>query len=195
MISTMSKLLMVILFASLPAFAQRQSKLIEWPKVSVYNSKTRTTTDNHIVDRIDEIEIQAILVEGQTIIIGERFSATDDWLKNISFRVKNVSGKQIKQIQITLVLPEIFRSPQIQYVFRSEKPSFIESGTEVQLTMPGGGLYPWVKSRIEEEQSTLARVNRAQILVSYVTMADETLLSSDCVKTSDLRNACPYRTP
>src|SRR5439155_18578974 len=87
------RLLTVTLLVWLPVFPQDQRKVIEWPTRSVYNSRTNTTPDNHIVDRIDDVEIEAITVEGQPINFGEQFNASDEWLKNISFRIKNVSAK------------------------------------------------------------------------------------------------------
>ena len=120
-------------------------------------------------------------------------------LKNISFRVKNVSGKQLTRIQIQLVLPEMSQegSPQIPFCYGCdpiEKQKGVTTGEEVQLTIPVGAVYPWVESRITEN-GRLSRTSKAQILVVFVGEADGTIWSSRCVKTADLNNACPSPSP
>ena len=69
------RLLTVVLIAGLPVFTQDQRKVIEWPVRSVYNSRTNTTPDNHIVDRIDDVEIQLIMVEDRSKICAIRQAA------------------------------------------------------------------------------------------------------------------------
>jgi hypothetical protein len=177
-------------------FSQRP-RIIEWPEKSKFNSKTNTTPDNHIIDRINEIELESIFVEGHEITVGEVFMAGDDWLKNISFRVRNTSGKPIERIQITLVIPEIKGGPQIQYLCvmcggKGQNP--VPPGAETELTIPPGGLYQWVKDRVNEK-GNFDQVSRAQIYSAWVTMNDGLVLWSDCIKTSKVRNACPYRLP
>jgi hypothetical protein len=196
---TAGELLTIVLFAAPPVFSQSQ-KVIRWPKVSFYNSKmTRTSPDTHFTDRIEEIEIEAITVEDQPVIIGKPFAASDDWLKNIRFRVKNVSDKPLKQVQITLIPSEILHGPQIPYICtecsRAENPTVIQSGAEVELTIPAGGLYAWVRSVIVDRGSALPDMNDVQVLTAIVTRADGTVWFSDCVKAYDSRNACPRPAP
>jgi hypothetical protein len=190
--------LTVGVFAVPSIFSQTRNKTIEWPKVSVFNAGTKTGPHTHVTDRIDEIEIEAIMVEGHSVTIGEPFSAGDDWLKSMAFRVRNISGKQVKSVQITLVLPEMtFESPDIPFIDESAgvgNPKFISPGAEVELTVPSAGLYPCLVSRITERGS-LARISRAEIHIIYVTSAEGTVWSSRCLKTVDPRNACPRAAP
>jgi hypothetical protein len=183
----------------LPAFAQSQSRTIDWPKASTYNSRTLATSDSHYVDQIDEVEIESITVEGQTVIFGEPFSASDEWLKNLSFRVKNVSARKLTQFQITLIMPELgpMRRIQIQYLclecVRKNNPISFDPGTSVDLTLPRS-IYEWAKGIINEN-TTLSKITKAQVLVAYITNADRVEAGSDCVRTLDLRNRCPYGRP
>lgn len=193
----MRRLLVIAsLLAWLPAFAQSQSRTIDWPKASTYNSKTLTTSDSHYVDRIDEVEIESIIVEGQTVTFGEPFSASDEWLKNISFRVKNVSARKLKQFQITLIMPELgpTRRIQLQYLcrecVRKDNPVSFDPGTSVDLTLPGS-IYEWAKGIINEN-TTLSKITKAQVLVAYIMNADRVEAGSDCVRTLALKNRCPY---
>lgn len=194
--SAITKPLLVSVFAALPVFSQTQTRTIEWQKASPYKSTPGPGT--HTTDRTDEVEIEGVVVEGRPINIGEPFPASDDWIENIGFRVKNVSGKQLTRIQIQLVLPEMTNgSPQIPFCYGCdpiEKQKGVTPGEEVRLTIPVGDLYPWVKSRITEKGS-LSRISKAQILVVFVGLADGTVWSSRCTKTADPKNACPSPSP
>lgn len=187
------------LLAWLPAFAQSQNRTIDWPKSSTFNSRTLATSDSHYVDRIDEVEIESITVEGQTVTFGQPFSASDEWLKNISFRVKNVSARKLKQFQITLIMPELGPMRRIQLPYfcrecvRKDNPISFDPGTSVDLTLPGI-IYEWAKGIINENR-TLSKITKTQVLVAYITNADRVEAGSDCVRTSDLKNRCPYGRP
>lgn len=192
-------LLTVILLAWLPVLPQEQRKVIEWPAKSVYNSHTNTTPENHIVDRIDAVEIESIMVEGRMVNFGEPFTASDEWLKNISFQIKNTSTRSLRQVQITLILPELgpMHRIQIQYLcrdcVRKVNPAAFDPADVRELTLPEP-IYNWARKIINEE-TTLAKISKAQLLVSYVTFTDRTMISSDCVKTADPKNKCPYGPP
>jgi len=189
------QLLTVVLIAGLPVFTQDQRKVIEWPAKSVYNSRTNTTPDNHIVDRIDDVEIQSIMVEGRLVNFGEAFNASDEWLKNISFRIKNISRKKIRQVQITLIMPELGPLHRIQIPYlcrecvRKVNPVSFDPGDLRELTLPDS-IYTWAREIING-QTTLAKISKAQVLISYVYFADGSV-SSDCLKTADPRSKCPY---
>jgi hypothetical protein len=195
--SAVPRLLVVSVLTVLPVFSQTQTRLIAWPKTSPYNSKAMAAPDPQVKSRIDEIEIAGIVVEGQQIQVGEPFSASDDWLRNIGFRIRNISDKQLAKIQITLVLPEIRSgSPQIPFCYGCdpiEKQKGIKPGEEVQLTMPGSGLYSWVQSTIAEKG--ISRISKAEFLAVYLTLADGTVWVSGCAKTADPKNACPSPSP
>jgi hypothetical protein len=192
-------LLTLILIAWLPVFPQDQRKVIEWPAKSVYNSHTNTTSENHIVDRIDAVEIESITVEGQRINFGEPFTASEEWLKNISFQIKNTSTKSLRQVQITLIVPELGRMHRIQIQYlctdcvRKVNPVTFDPGDVRELTLPEP-IYNWARNIINEE-TALTKISKAELLVSYVTFADGTMISSDCVKTADPKSKCPYGPP
>src|SRR5437660_5744006 len=95
-----------------------QSKLIVWPKEPGRRIRPAGTPGGqaNALAQLDTLEIEEILVEGKPIIIGQPFNASDDWLRNITIRVKNISNQRFSQIQIGLILPEIRSGPDI-YVF------------------------------------------------------------------------------
>src|SRR5262245_7514360 len=95
-----------------------QSKFIVWPKEPGKRIRPAGTPGGqaNAVAQFDTLEIEEILVEGKPIIIGQPFSASDDWLRTVTIRVKNISNQRFSHIQIGLILPEIKEGPEI-YVF------------------------------------------------------------------------------
>lgn len=52
------------------------------------------------------LEIVAINAAGQLITLGQPFTADGEWLKDLSVKVRNISGKAISSIRISFTLPE-----------------------------------------------------------------------------------------
>ena len=189
-----SPLVKLVVLASLlasPTMAQSQLKSIEWSSTPLSSHGVKATPGTHAFDQIDGIEIEDITANGQSIIIGQPFSAGDDWLNDITFRVKNASGQRLAMIQLDLVLPEMTHSVDIPFVYGkpTEKEKAILPGEEVELRVPGG-IYAWAKARILETGS-LSRISRAQIRQMLVVLPNDTKWFSGCVKTTNPKNACP----
>jgi hypothetical protein len=154
--------------------------------------------NHHLMKRLEQIEIEDIQVEGQSIILGEPFTASSDWLGNIRFRIKNISGQRLEFVQITLVLPEISEAgPQLPFICsecRVDKKQIpIEPDAEVYLTMPLP-IYSWARGVIAEK-ANLTTISKAQILTGIAQAPDDINWSSDCIKTADARNACTPTKP
>ncbi len=96
--------------------AQTQQKVLVWSDHPFGSHNERTRAPLQIFKQLDAIEIQSINVGGKPIAIGEPFSADEDWLRDLTFRVKNVSDKELMGIQITLILPEMETPIQVPYV-------------------------------------------------------------------------------
>lgn len=196
-IASQSSLVKLLVLASLiapSALAQSQQKSIEWSSTPI-SSRVRTAPDSHSFDQLDGIEIEDITVNGQSIIIGQPFSAGDDWLESIAFRVKNISGQRLAAIQLDLVLPEMDHTVDIPLVYGNptEKEKGILPGAEVELKTPAG-IYAWAKGRITETGS-LSRISRAQIREMLVSLPNDTRWFSGCVKTTNPKNACKVASP
>jgi hypothetical protein len=177
------------------AVAQSQQKSIEWSSTPLSSHGVKATPGTHAFDQIDGIEIEDITANGQSLIIGQPFSAGDDWLGSLAFRVKNVSGQRLVMIQLDLVLPEMTHTIDIPFVYGNptEKEKGVLPGEEVELRVPER-IYAWAKDRIVETGS-LSRISRAQIRQMLVVLPNDTRWFSGCVKTTNAKNACPVATP
>jgi hypothetical protein len=142
--------------------------------------------------QFDSFEIEEILVEGKPITIGQPFNATDDWLNDITIRIKNISQQKVAAIQMTLVLPEIKFGPDIpvHYPWTGEQHGF-GPGDEVELkTIHSDKFYDWVKTSISEK-APLSTITTAQIRDTLAVLSDGSSWLSECVKTANPLNACP----
>lgn len=153
----------------------------------------RWTDGTQEVRVLNQVEIENITV-GKPVVMGGEFAADDDWLKNLVIRVRNISGKPLASIQVTLVLPQFGPgSPNVVYCYGcapEERAKGIADGEAVDLKMPGGGFYEFVKERAAEKGG-IAQINKAQIQMMWVTSPDKQTWVSGCIKTTDAKNACP----
>ena len=179
------------------AVSQTQSKVIEWQSKPMGSNNEQRTDGTQVFRILEDVEIESVKV-GEPITIGQPFTATDDWLQKVVIRVRNISGRQVSTIQVTLILPQISPgSPDVVYCYGcapDEKAKGIAAGDAVDLKMIGGGFYDFVKSRAAEKGG-ISQIHKAQIREMYVTLPDGTMWISGCIKTADAKNACPLSAP
>jgi hypothetical protein len=178
----------------IPAVAQ--NKVIVWPREPGRRIKPAGTPggQSNALAQFDSFEIEDISVEGKSIIIGQTFSASDDWLNAITVRIKNISQQKFRVIQVTLALPEIIGGPIIPVCYGCalvDRQKGIAPGETVELqTVHSDKFYAWVKTSISERAS-LSSITTARIDHTYAVLWDGTDLLSECVKTANPQNACP----
>ncbi|HEX5704034.1 MAG TPA: hypothetical protein VFX97_12590 [Pyrinomonadaceae bacterium] len=167
--------------------------MLVWSDHPAGSHHERTRAPHQIFKQLDAIEIQSINLGGKPIVIGEPFSADEDWLRDLTFRVKNVSDKELMLIQITLILPELEKPIQVPYVSgcrHDKNQPCITPGVEVELRIPPIKLYEWVKSEVAT-QTELRKITKATIYHVILSLPGDITWSSGCVKTKDPKNTCP----
>ena len=182
----------LLIFAA-SAAAQTQQKVLQWSDHPFGSHHEQTRAPNQIFKQLDVIEIQSVNLGGKAIAVGEPFSADEDWLRDLTFRVKNVSDKDLMGIQITLILPELKKPIQVPYVSgcrHDKNQPCISPGVEVDLRIPPIKLYDWVKSVVGTE-TELRKITKATIYHVIVSLPGDTTWSSGCVKMKDPKQACP----
>jgi len=182
--------------ASLCLAVSAQSKFIVWPKEPGRRIRPASAPGGqaNALPQFDAFEIEEILVEGKPITIGQPFTASEDWLNDITIRIKNVSQQSFATIQMTLVLPEIKRGPDIPVCYgcaADQRAKGFGPGDEVELkTLRDGKFYNWVKTSISEN-APLSTITTAQIRDTLAVLSNGSTLLSECVKTANPINACP----
>ena len=182
---------MLSLAAAVPA--QERARSLEWvDHRSINSGEIREPWSR----QIEVVELEQILIAGKVVHIGDQTPAGVDWLNQLSFRVKNLSSENITWLQISLVLPQMTHSPQIQYLApcgNRENEICLRPGEEVELKIAGKGqLYNWVKERVAEE-TQLSEITRAAIDGVYVATESTGVVMAGCMRTSDSRNSCPHK--
>lgn len=94
-----------VLLLLLPALvsAQTQKRMIVWLD---YRAPAAST--------LEAIELIGITAEKEPETIGKPFDASDEWLKGLTFRVKNISGSPIRDLWIAVLFPEVVYSDGIR---------------------------------------------------------------------------------
>jgi hypothetical protein len=188
-------LLSFIVWVSAFAIPQTQTKMIAWQEKPLGSDGERLAEGMEGFRVLERVEIESFSVNGKPVVIGEEFSSAEDWLRDLVIRVRNVSGQQLSAIQITLVLPQMgMGSPDVVYCYGcapEEKAKGIAVNESVDLKMPAGGFYDFVKVQAAEKGG-ISQINKAQIRLMYVTPLDGKRWVSGCIKTTDAKNACPH---
>ena len=182
------RLLLLTCLLLTPAVAQESGKTLGWADHTNINSGR---IDLPWSRRIDTVELEDILIDGRSIIIGEPFLGD---LRDIRFRVKNISDGPIGFIQITVTLPEIKTSPDIPFLrvpADGKAQNLLAPGEEADLRIPDRALYDWVKDSAAKQGRELSTIKRATIYAVLVTSPKNGEVLGGCLKTLDLRNACP----
>jgi len=83
-------------------FGQARNRLLDWHPLPVH-------VDNRINGQPTDwqpLQLIEITSSGRSITCGHPFVGGTDWLRGLSFKIRNVSGKTIKFIRIYIELPE-----------------------------------------------------------------------------------------
>ncbi len=178
--------LLLFLFVPQAIAAQEPAKTLEWEDHHNINSGR---LDLPWSRRIEEIELEDILIDGRSILIGEPFVGD---IRNLTFRVKNISDGPISFVQITLTLPEVKVPPQIPFVragdIKTQKS--LLPGDEAELKIPDRKLYDWVADTVAQQGRELKSIRRAAIDVVIIVSQKSGQLPGGCVKMRDPRNEC-----
>ena len=174
-----------------------QSKFIVWPKEPGKRIRPGISGDFTVLAQFDTLEIEEILVEGKPITIGQPFSASDEWLRTITIRVKNISNQRFSHIQIGLILPEIKdgkgSSIYVFYPFTADQRAVgFGPGEVIELkTWRDDKVWKWANDMIAAKMP-LSEITTAQIREIVVHMPDGSSLLSECIRTANELNACPH---
>jgi hypothetical protein len=174
-----------------------QSRSIVWPKEPGRRIRPAGVPGGqaNAVAQLDTLEIEEILVEGKPIIIGQPFDASDDWLKHITIRVKNISDQRFSFIQVDLIFPQIKEAYYIPvfYPFTAdERAKGFGPGEVVELTTwKDETIYNWTITKIAE-RAPLSTITVAQIREVLVHLQDGSSLWSECIRTANPQNSCPH---
>jgi hypothetical protein len=185
---TLSALVVTFLSAS-SAFSQHKQRIVHWPEIPFHANAAKSSTST-IVPQIEVLEIVDVSIGGKSVTLGESFAADDEWLKNLTVRIKNISSTSISRVQLNLFLPQIMPGgPMVTLCYGCGDVGSGQSigpGEEFEMKLVH---HDWLIGQINS-RSSLSKIDKAEIQHMYVTLPDGKILMSQCVKTAKQKNAC-----
>ena len=167
--------------------------------IAVAQSQESTRVLEKIQLKNEPIEIMEVRVGNKNgIRLGDSFQANEDWLSGLTFKVKNVSGKQIVRIELELQFPEVkfnnavFVLP-VQYgqVPDLEEPAVDNQGPvapDAIVRMPvDHDTYGGIK-RIINGNGNAFGVSKVRVRVSTIIFVDGTAWRNGYLHTRDPNN-------
>jgi hypothetical protein len=184
-------LLAVALLSTTSVFAQSKNRKVQWPETPINYVNATGSGYSQELAQLEALEINDISVGGNSITIGQFFAADDEWLKNLTVRVKNISSLNISVIQMNLFLPEIMPGgPMVTLCYgcgEVGKGQSITPGKEVEMKLV---FYSWLTDQINAK-SSLSMITKAEIHSIIFTLADGRKWLTGCVRTANPKNSCP----
>lgn len=143
--------------------------------------------EKHFAPKNEPIEITEPKIKAKTIKLGEKFEDESDWLKYLTFKVKNRSDKPITFLQIDLDFPETKTTGSIMMhqLFIGQRPDFrstlnnpplyLKPNETIEISLEPE--YSAIKRLIELRQPSVENINKLIIRTSEVMFEDSTLYS------------------
>ena len=178
----------LILLASTSVFSQSKNRILQWAEIPISSSNTVGLPGTEVLAQVEVLEIKDISVAGTSVKIGQPFAADDDWLMNLTLRVKNVSDQSFLWIQVDMILPEIMPGgPLVTLFYSAGGGKVIMPGEEFEMKVM---FQEWLTEQIKSK-SDFSAITRAQVQNISVKQPDGKKLLSGCIRTADKKNACP----
>jgi hypothetical protein len=148
----------------------------------------------------EPLRIVEVIAGNKSVKLGEKFHGDDDWIKNASIRVKNVSDKPIIYIEIDFNFPETKTSGnEMSYRLKlghrpgahdKNQPLQLKNGDETVLTLDGERYDQLVK--FLEKRHPISGIRKATIRIGFVIFADGTGWSGGLFHRRDPNNPNRY---
>ena len=164
------RMICAVITLSLPflVFGQQQDRVVDWQPVLI-KSEARV------------LEIVDVKVAGESITIGHLFTANEAWLNTLTFRVRNISGKTIKDFGFGVAFPEINangRTPMFSIKYDGAEstkgdpgpPKRLMPDGEVDLKLPEDQLE--VMRQVSMKLTGTSNLSKVNILAGLVTFED-----------------------
>ena len=182
--SRLAFLSLIVLWPGQTTHAQEAAKTLEWGEHANLTCRKGPGPDSKIAYAI---ELEDILINGRSVLVGEPFVGD---VRDLVFVVKNISDRPLGFFQITVILPEVKRPPQVPFVRSAQsKGQPVPPGEKTELRVPPDKLYDWVKETVVSQGMELSRIKRAAIDGFIVEKVGQPV--NACATARDPRNEPP----
>lgn len=193
--------LTVVVYGTLSA--QPKDRVVEWPTYPM--GRIGSAGEGVKLSPVTEaLEIVDITVAGRSITVGQPFAADDDWLRSLTFRMRNISGQPIAGARIFFGLPETrTESNSLGFSFEygkglstripSREQKVILPSEEFELKF-NEAQYERHRKFVSE-WSNLPGFSKVRIDVTTVKFEDGSSWGSGCLRSANPGNTCIPRSP
>jgi len=98
--------LSITIWCPLLVYSQVQDRVVDWHPQALQGTFVKGMDGKQIPSNIEAVKVIEIKLDGKAITLGQSFPASGDWLKNLTVKVRNTSGKSISSIRMHFNLPE-----------------------------------------------------------------------------------------
>jgi len=143
--------------------------------------------EKHFAPKNEPVEIIMPQIKGIAVKLGEAFEEETDWLKQVTFKVKNKSDKPITFFHVDLDFPEtkatgnimmhqllIGQHPDARSTLKNP-PLFLKPNESIEISLEAE--YSAIKRLIELRQTPVENISKLVIRLGDVTFADGTVYS------------------
>lgn len=189
------KVIILLMYGVTPALAQAPDKIVTWSDYPM-GRITRVSPNMRLSPIEEALEIVDVIVDDKSITIGEPFTASENWIRTLTVRVRNISGRELHSIEMSIALPDVSLNDgrNIGFSLRggstpAGKQKAIMSGEEVELK--------WIEIEYQKFRERwgllngIDRIMKAKIGITAVLFTDGAMWGSDCLRATNSRNSCP----
>ena len=151
-----------------------------------------------------QLKVKEVKVGQKERKFAESFDAEPDWLKNLSFKLENISGKPIVFLQVNVNFPETRLTGDLMSYsisFGQRPKSKLKQRNKPMLLMPDETLEVSLdkeKDRIYKfinERQPIESIQKVELEISFIVFEDETAWSVGSFMRQDLNNPDRYNEP
>jgi len=181
-----------------PALSQSKDRIIEYPvfPAGQIDSAEKGINPSGLKNVLELVDVK---VAGRSITIGQPFSAEEDWLRSLVFRMKNTSERSIIGARIHFGLPETKTEDKIfgfslEYGkglstgIASDEQKIIKPNEEFELKF-NDAQYQRHK-KFFSERSSLSSFSKILIGVTTAKFEDDLIWATRCLHSSNSSNSC-----
>lgn len=146
-------------------------------------SKEKLIERGNLIYASDPIKVSDIKVANKLVKFNEKFEGESDWLKGTTFKLKNISNKEIVHVQLNFDFPETtLNGAMMAYqMMLGLRPGSIDTSVSALSLPPGAELNVIVDeqmytnlAKLISHRQPIQAINKVKVRIAFVAFADGT---------------------
>lgn len=150
---------------------------------TVPQSKEKVIERGNLIYNSDPIKLSDIRVANRQVKLNEKFEGDDDWLKGATFKLKNISNKEIVHVQLDFDFPETTQNGAVMtyQMMLGHRPGFINTSVPPLSLPPNGELNVVVDEQVYTNftklvsyRQAIQSITKVKVRIAFIVFADGT---------------------